>query len=95
MICINQEDQDWARHVKQEDQGWVDHVKQEDQDWADHVKQKERSWEEQKKLHAARFAWRRRTQRTPKGVKWDAWFEKMFGENLYEYAERMAKKNEI
>ena len=27
-----------------------------------------------------------------KGVKWGVWFEKMFGENLYKYAERMAKE---
>jgi hypothetical protein len=25
-------------------------------------------------------------------MKWDVWFEKMFGENLYDYAERKAKE---
>ena len=49
---------------------------------------------EQKMYHAARFAWKKRKELTPKGVKWDVWFEKMFGENLYKYAERMAKKKE-
>ena len=68
-------------------------IKQEDLDWAAHVKQ-EQDWTEQKKYYAARSAWKKRLKRTPRGIRWDAWFEKMFGENLYEYAERMAKKKE-
>ena len=59
-----------------------------------YTEEEERELAEQKKYHAARHAWTRRNQLTPKGVKWDVWFEKMFGENLYKYAERMAKKKE-
>jgi hypothetical protein len=58
-----------------------------------YTKEEEQELAEQKKYHAARFAWKKRKELTPKGViKWDAWFEKMFGENLYEYAERKAKE---
>tara|TARA_R100001244_G_scaffold127099_1_gene97603 strand:- start:784 stop:972 length:189 start_codon:yes stop_codon:yes gene_type:complete len=56
------------------------------------INQADPDWAHQKKLHAARFAWKKRQERTPKGIKWDAWFEKMFGENLYKYAERKAKE---
>ena len=49
--------------------------------------------QEQKKYHAARFVWKRRRNRTPnKQVMWQAWFEKMFGENLDDYAKRKAKE---
>ena len=55
--------------------------------------EEEQELAEQKKYYAARHAWIRRKELTPKGnMKWDAWFEKMFGENLYEYAERKAKE---
>tara|TARA_R110002167_G_scaffold155469_1_gene349929 strand:- start:644 stop:826 length:183 start_codon:yes stop_codon:yes gene_type:complete len=47
---------------------------------------------ESKKYHAARYAWSKKNQRTPKGMRWDAWFAKMFGEDLYVYADRKAKK---
>ena len=58
-----------------------------------YTKEEEQELAEQKKYHAAKFAWKKRKELTPKGViKWDAWFEKMFGENLYEYAERKAKE---
>ena len=47
---------------------------------------------EQKKYYAARFAWRRRGRRTPnKRIWWENWFEKMFGEELEDYARRKAK----
>ena len=59
-----------------------------------YTEEEERELAEQKKYYAARFTWTRRNQRTPRGVKWDVWFEKMFGENLYKYAERKAKKKE-
>lgn len=57
-----------------------------------YTEEEERELAEQKKYHAARHAWTRRHQRTPRGVRWDVWFEKMFGENLYKYAERKAKE---
>ena len=57
-----------------------------------YTKEEEQELAEQKKYYAARHAWRKRKERTLKGIKWDAWFEKMFGENLYEYAERKAKE---
>ena len=59
-----------------------------------YTKEEEDKMAEQKMYYAARFAWKKRQERTPKGVKWDVWFEKMFGENLYKYAERKAKKKE-
>ena len=47
---------------------------------------------EQNKYYAARFAWRKRGQRTPnKKRSWEYWFEDMFGENLNDYARRKAK----
>ena len=57
-----------------------------------YTKEEEDKMAEQKMYYAARFAWKKRKERTPKGIKWDAWFEKMFGENLYKYAERKAKE---
>ena len=56
--------------------------------------QKEDLWAQQKKYHAARMTWKRRMQIVPSGRRtWAQWFEKMFGENLEEYAKRMAKKS--
>lgn len=52
-------------------------------------------WAEQKKYYAARSVWRKRFQTVPSGrhnKNWGQWFEKMFGENLDDYAKRMAKK---
>jgi len=54
--------------------------------------QQEALWAEQKKYHAARMAWRRRTRMVPSGKRsWAQWFRKMFGERLEVYARRMAK----
>jgi len=58
-----------------------------------YTKEEQLELAEQKKYYAARHAWTRRRELTPKGnMKWDVWFEKMFGENLYDYAERKAKE---
>ena len=57
-----------------------------------YTEKEEQKLAEQKQYYAARFAWKKRKERTPKGIKWDAWFEKMFGENLYVYAEKKAKE---
>jgi len=55
---------------------------------------KENVWAAQKKYYAARMTWKRRMQIVPSGRRtWAQWFEKMFGENLEEYAKRMAKKS--
>jgi len=55
---------------------------------------KEDQWADQKKYYAARMTWKRRMQIVPSGRRtWAQWFEKMFGENLEEYAKRMAKKS--
>lgn len=57
-----------------------------------YTEEEEKALAEHKKYCAARFAWKNRKHTTTKGSKWDAWFEKMFGENLYDYAKRMSKK---
>ena len=50
-----------------------------------YTEEEEQDLAEQKKYYAARHAWTRRRELTPKGnMKWDVWFEKMFGENLYD-----------
>ena len=57
-----------------------------------YTEHEEQEMAEQKKYYAARYAWKKRKDLTPKGIKWDVWFEKMFGENLYDYAERKSKE---
>ena len=55
--------------------------------------EREDRWAEEKKYHAARSAWVKRNRRVPgKPYNWATWFENMFGENLFEYAERMKAK---
>tara|TARA_B100000497_G_scaffold125504_1_gene162102 strand:+ start:1583 stop:1789 length:207 start_codon:yes stop_codon:yes gene_type:complete len=57
--------------------------------------EREDMWAQQKKYYAARSVWRKRFQTVPSGrhnKNWGQWFEKMFGENLDDYAKRMAKK---
>lgn len=50
---------------------------------------------EDRKYCAARFVWRRRSLRTPnKRVTWEAWWERMFGENYKNYVRAMIEKKE-
>lgn len=56
--------------------------------------EQERQWAEDKKLHAARWAWRNRRRYTPQRITWERWFEKKFGEPLQKYAERMIKEKD-
>lgn len=41
------------------------------------------------KYCAAKYVWPKRNARTPKNITWAKWFERKFGENLYEYRERV------
>lgn len=53
----------------------------------------ERQWAEDKKYHAARSVWIKQRHMTPKRrITWARWFERMFGEPLEQYAQRMADK---
>tara|TARA_R100001086_G_scaffold143939_1_gene75849 strand:+ start:785 stop:1024 length:240 start_codon:yes stop_codon:yes gene_type:complete len=54
--------------------------------------EQERQWEQEKKLHAARWAWRNRRRYTRRKVTWERWFEQKFGEPLQVFAQRMMEK---
>jgi len=58
---------------------------------------RENKWAADIKYYAARSCWKRRNETTPNNpphrrVTWAQWFEKRFGENLIEYAQRKAKE---
>tara|TARA_R110002012_G_scaffold258279_1_gene438719 strand:- start:245 stop:466 length:222 start_codon:yes stop_codon:yes gene_type:complete len=58
---------------------------------------RENKWAADIKYYAARSCWKRRNEATPNNpphrrVTWAQWFEKRFGENLIEYAQRKAKE---
>lgn len=43
---------------------------------------------------AARDAWKRRYETTPKGITWAQWFKNKFGLTLYEYHDWLKKRKE-
>lgn len=60
-------------------------------------REREAKWAADIKYYAARNVWKKRHEATPNNpphrrVTWGQWFEKKFGENLIEYAERKAKE---
>jgi len=63
--------------------------------WAIFTEEEEVQLAEDRKYCAARFVWRRRSLRTPnKRVTWEAWWERMFGENYKNYVRAMIEKKE-
>ena len=53
---------------------------------------KERQWADDKKYHAARFAWKNQNRYIPSGkLNWRQWWEKMFSDNLMDYAMKKKK----
>jgi hypothetical protein len=55
--------------------------------------EREERWAAEKKYYAARSVWKRRNQLVPgKGFTWGQWFQRMFGENLMEFAARKAQE---